>query len=112
MEAAEIDVRTVCKRRVILQITEIPQVATQAEVVVEVPHNAGAEVIAEVVVGDGVEVEQLTVRRADEADAAVTYGRTPAPCVPPIGIPTITLPIAVSTLLLPKSLLSPKKLGE
>src|SRR3954462_2174185 len=42
---------------------------------------------------------------------AVTYGRTPAPRCPPIGTPTITLPIRFSTVLLPKSLLVPKKLG-
>src|SRR5438552_13848038 len=41
----------------------------------------------------------------------VTNGRTPAPCVPPIGTPTITLPIKSSTLLLPKSSFVPKKLG-
>src|SRR3954469_17166137 len=41
----------------------------------------------------------------------LTNGRTPAPCVPPIGTPTMTLPIRSMTLLLPKSLFVPKKLG-
>src|SRR4051794_20159185 len=41
----------------------------------------------------------------------MTYGRTPLPYVPPIGTPTITLPMKFRMLLLPKSVLVPKKLG-
>src|SRR3954462_8315976 len=40
-----------------------------------------------------------------------TYGRTPPPFVPPMGTPMIRLPIRSITVLLPKSLFVPKKLG-
>src|SRR6185436_16157955 len=41
----------------------------------------------------------------------VTYGRNPAPCVPPIGMPRSRFAIRSSSVLLPKSPDVPKKLG-
>ena len=41
----------------------------------------------------------------------MTYGTDAGAVLPPIGMPTMTLPIRFITVLLPKSLLVPKKLG-
>src|SRR6476646_2419006 len=41
----------------------------------------------------------------------VTYGRNPAPCVPPIGMPSSRFAIRSISVLLPKSPDVPKKLG-
>ena len=88
----------------ILEAARVAQVAAQADVIVEEAHHAGAGVPAEHVVRRGTRGQRAAVNlRAERPMPPVTKGRTPAPCVPPIGMPTIRLPMKSITVLLPKS---------
>ena len=82
------------------EAAEVADVAAQADVLVEEPHHAAADVEAEVVLRvHGEQLGRVLDVRADQADAADRVGTDRAPW-PPIGTPTIRLPISVVTLLL------------